>query len=361
MNALDSIRSMLFVSSNSAEKFNPMLEAFEAMEGLKVASVHRFSDLRDYYSRPQSLTEKLFEKLGYPRDKENHNERVLQAAANHSPDIVFVVKGNHIRPSTLKRLSDRPSPPILISWSQDDMFVAHNRSVYYRRGLCLYDLVVTQKSYNLNPGELPALGARKLLFQNKAFSPSIHRPFPRDPEFARDVQFVGTAELARFKVMNELASRGIRIHIFGSGWDRSPYLEHAHPNLRISTRNLLGKEYGRALSSARINLGFLRKQNRDLQTSRSIEIPACGSLMIAEMSEEHAALFTPDREAVYFSSVDEAEQKIRFFLANEETRAAIADAGFRKCYEAGYTYTDRAREILTVAADLRHSQTKSGE
>ncbi|AKO97737.1 hypothetical protein MALG_02573 [Marinovum algicola DG 898] len=347
------MKKLLFASSSAADKFNAMLEAFGAIAGLDVVAVHRLRQTTDYYQRPLSLSTKLFEKLKIPRDAERHNSRLLKAARVMGPDAVFVVKGNHIRPSTLQKLAALPSRPVLISWSQDDMFARHNRSAYYTRGLRLFDLVVTQKSYNLDLQELPSLGARKLLFQNKAFSPLVHYRTAHHPDFSHDVLFVGTAETERFELMNALAHRGIKIHIYGSGWDKAPYRDTAHENLRINNRNLLAETYAQAISSARICLGFLRKQNRDRQTSRTVEIPACGGFMLAEASEEQAALFAPNKEAAYFSTVDEAEASIRYFLAHDAARKAIADAGYAKSRSADYSYDARAREILDTASRIR--------
>jgi spore maturation protein CgeB len=104
--------------------------------------------------------------------------------------------------------------------------------------------------------------------------------------------------------------------------------------------------YTKAICATRINLGFLRRLNRDQQTDRSVEIPACGGFMLAERSDEHRRLFVEGIEAEFFSSPEELVEKTRFYLADETRRAAVAQAGRRRCLESDYTHLNRVRFML---------------
>jgi spore maturation protein CgeB len=92
----------------------------------------------------------------------------------------------------------------------------------------------------------------------------------------------------------------------------------------------------------KLTLGLLNQDNRDLQTSRSFEIPACGGFMVAERTEEHRMYFEEDKEAAYFGSFEELRDKLRFYAAHEEVRQRIALAGYRRCLTSPYRYVDRA-------------------
>jgi spore maturation protein CgeB len=63
--------------------------------------------------------------------------------------------------------------------------------------------------------------------------------------------------------------------------------------------------------------------------------------------------FEEDKEAVYFSSHEELVDKLRFYLAHENRRRKIAEAGFQRCIQSGARYVDRARFALDQYRSLR--------
>lgn len=290
----------------------------------------------------RNLTDKLLSRLKFPGDPCHINRRIREEAIQFQPALVFIVKGQNIRPATLKFLHSRGIKTV--SWSNDDMWGWQNRTVWYSRSLKHYDLVVTQKSYNTAPGELPSKGA-KVLFQNKAFDPAMHHPVEDCKGYTchHTVIFVGTREQERLNSLLYLANNGIKADIYG--WGRKMDTD-LHPNLVFHDRHLYGKEYAAAFSCSGICLNFLRKQSRDLQTSRSVEIPACRGFMLAERTGEHQALFEEGVEAEYFTSDEELLRKVQYYLSHPEERRCIAEAGYRRCLKEDYSFDNRIREIL---------------
>jgi spore maturation protein CgeB len=295
-----------------------------------------------------SFWEKAFWKMGLPLDGAKVNRNILHETKKSNPDIIWIEKGNTIWPKTLRIIKSISPKTNVVSFSEDDMYAPHNRSLYYSWGLKHYDYVITTKSYNCAPDELPKLGARKVIFVDKAYDINKHRPMELSPQdylaYGSEVGFIGSYETDRAKVMLYLAQHGVKIRIWGAGWRK---MLGVHPNLIVENRPIYDDEYAKGICATKINLCFLRKMNRDLQTDRTLEIPACGGFMLAERTVEHLRLFAEGREAEYFGSAAEALEKIQYYLKNEEGRANIAQAGRARCQNSGYSHHQRLKLLLT--------------
>ncbi|GAL79878.1 glycosyl transferase [Algibacter lectus] len=226
----------------------------------------------------------------------------------------------------------------------DDMYAWHNRSIYYTLGLKHYDLVCTNKSYNMT--ELKKLGAKKMFFSNNAYSKNIHYPaYKENSSYAHDVLFIGTLEKERFDSMNFLAENGIQVHVYTDSFNEKEFQNH-NDNLIIHKGGLYYNEHCEAITNSKITLCFLRKINRDLQTTRSVEIPACGGCMLAERTDEHLSLFEENKEAIYFSNDSELLEKTRYLLANKTLRSQVTKEAILRCEESGYSYQHLAEKLV---------------
>ncbi|NJO68908.1 MAG: glycosyltransferase [Bacteroidetes bacterium] len=330
---------VLYVANNKPISIT-RVKAYAALNKICIYSDIIFTQQANY---SPGIFFRVLQKLKLTPDPGKLNKRLLFKVQEWKPDLIFIVKGVSIKPWTLHKLKQQGCK--LVSWSNDDMFGWHNRSIWYTLGLKYYDLVVTQKSYNCNPGELPSLGAKKILFQNKAFDPFIHKPATdcKIVKYKHDVVFVGAYEKERLQSLLFLANAGIEVHIYG--WVKE-VKKQVHPLLYFHNHYLHEEDYAGVFSCSKICLNFLRKLNRDLQTSRSIEIPACKGFMLAERSVEHLQLFEEGKEAEFFTGDAELFQKIQYYLSHEKERAAIAEAGYKRCYSSHYTFENRMREII---------------
>ena len=153
---------------------------------------------------------------------------------------------------------------------------------------------------------------------------------------------MGTLTHASDRLVEHVSRHGVEVRVWGNGWERGP----RHANLRLERRPIYGEDYVRCLCATDVNLGFLRKANRDLHTTRSVEIPACGAFMLAERTAEHLALFAAGREADYFGDADELLAKVRWWLERDAERRAVARAGRERCLASGYDLPSMLRAML---------------
>jgi spore maturation protein CgeB len=274
-------------------------------------------------------------------------ERALAAARRRHYDIVWLEKALTIGPdrvSELRRLCPRAK---IIGFSPDDMCRRHNQSRQFVEALPHYDWFITTKAQTQS--ELVRLGCRNVVVIGNGFDPEAFRPVSVPPgEIERlggDIGFIGSYESSRAEAMLELARAGLSLRVWGNGWRA---LSRAHPKLRIENRALGFEDFAKACSAFKINLGFLRKLNDDRQTTRSVEIPACGGFMLAERTSEHLAMFEEGREAEFFEGTEELLAKCRQYLSDDTGRAAIARRGHERCLSSGYSNSARLREAFGV-------------
>jgi len=350
---------VLFVGDlNFYAKGHSRVEALRRF-GVEVTAIsHTAIGGADKGHPPFSLAFRLAWKLGVHLDTERVNGSILSAAQSVSPDVIWIEKGNMVRPATLVRLKQLCPEAVIASYSEDDMYNPLNRTLAYQRGLRHYDVVFVTKSFNAEKDELPSLGARVCITVDKAFDPEQHLPLTltetEQTELGADVGFIGSYAPERGYDALHLAENGLRVRVWGNGWEN---FKSRNPNLVVEGRPLINRPddllYTKGINATKINLGFLRKVNRDLQTDRSVEIPACGGFMLAEASSEHARLFNDGQEAVFYVDQNDLVEKARYYLEHKAERTRIAAAGRRRCLDSGYDHDHRMRFMIDAAMKQR--------
>jgi hypothetical protein len=235
-----------------------------------------------------------------------------------------------------------------------------------------FDALVYCKSYEAEAYE--ALG-RPTIYMPLGYCDEVHRPLASsDPDWSCAIGFLGGWEPRREQMLRALSLAGVDLKIWGAYWE---FLEDGRWTLRrqmilgqlaggepfrvrrddVLARALQGGEvysddYARALTGSRIGLGFLRTCCPDQHTTRTFEIPACGSMLLADRTGEHQDLFTEGEEAEFFGSVEELLEKSRFYTANEAARARVARRGYERCVKGRYAYIHRLSDALGALAKV---------
>lgn len=300
------------------------------------------------------------------------NKEVQQLAQQHKPDLLWAEKQEYLFPETLERLRQldvrtlhyTPDPYFTLSWKRTALLDAC---------MPLFDYVITSKRYELDEYRRVC---QQAIFMPLGFAEAVHRPVvPSDKTvrqaFSSDVAFIGGWEPRREAMLSLIAGLGCDLKIWGYGWDH--FIDGRWtPRRAYRLRQLAGKEpfrirksqelaralqggevygdsYAWALSGAKINVGFLRRVCPDQHTTRTFEIPACGSMMLADRTDEHREFFEEGKDCEFFSCEEELIDKVRYYLDNDSEREAIARNGYKRCLDSGYSYEQR---LLTVLHQL---------
>lgn len=278
-----------------------------------------------------------------PKDYSDLNERILEVVDKNTFNVVWIDKGLIINKNIFERFNRNGIR--IIGYSPDDMNGRHNQSFDFLQSLPFYDIFYTTKSYGVS--ELSLLGCKNAKFVGNAFDEKTHFPgeisVSNRKKYGGEVGFIGDYELERASSILFLANNGIKVRVWGTNWHK---FKHKHSNLLIENIPLMGREYAIALSNFDINLCFLRKINRDLQTTRSVEIPASGGFMLAERTCEHLELFEEGKEAEFFTSNQELLEKVIFYLKNDSARVTIRNNGHLKSVE-NYGLHTKIKNIIS--------------
>jgi hypothetical protein len=316
--------------------------------GHSVAAISEFDGMEQYR---KSLYAKVIRKLcgGIPeRDRRRHAHAVVKLTQEHRPDLVIILKGLHLGPEdiqTIKRLG-----AWVININHDDFFSRnkHNWSHHQREAIPSYDFIFTTREVNVS--EIAPMN-RAVEWFPFSYYPKIHRPI-LDPEWESDVVFVGTWETDRSKQL-ELLVRQVpcRYAIYGAQWDRLD--RKSHLRQFVHPYEIVMDDLAKAITNAKVALGFLRKENRDDYTQRTFEIPACGGVLLAERTRRHCAYYREGEEAEFFESGggDELAEKIKLLLKCDTRNQEIRIAGQRAVVAGKHTYRDRLERLFELYAD----------
>jgi hypothetical protein len=287
--------------------------------------------------------DKFARRLRVPIDHARVN--VALRALDKEPDVLWIDKGNTVLPSTLRQLRRRFPRLRIVGYSPDDMMQWYCSSFYFLWGLKCYDAFITTKSFGV--AELRSWGCPRVLFSENAYDPLIHRPAVEPDgtpiEQTIGVGFIGHYEADRCRSIVSLCEAGVAVTVTGPGWHR---YRRSLPGNATLLPPVFGDEYAARISATLVNLGFLRKMNRDLQTQRTVEVPGCGGFLLAERTTEQQRLFAEGKEADYFGDDEELIRKARYYLDEPARARQIGGAALQRCRSGRYSYTERLADAL---------------
>lgn len=218
----------------------------------------------------------------------------------------------------------------------------------FTKYLRCYDVVASTKSSIVE--SLSENGVQRCRFLPFAFDPALHyseneRGSELDPSEYADVLFVGTADAERLPYFDALTcDDSIKLKVCGPGWAKiMGQLTVCEP--------IYGSTFRDKIRNSKINLGLVRKANKDQSTMRSFEIPACGGLGIYEDTAEHRDIFAGYPEQGFFSGPDDLARKCKLLLADPAKREEMRQLGMRLVRHEGNTYSARLRTMIEWARE----------
>lgn len=285
-----------------------------------------------------------------------YNADLVALARRVRPDVFIAYRGTHLLPATLAAIRAATGAR-LVSINNDDPFSPGASALqwrHFRAGLGEYDLHFVYRRRNIE--EYLAHGARRARMLRSFYIPERNHPIRLDEaereEWGSDVVFIGHFEDdGRLELLEAVAAAGYDLRLWGYGWEaplkRSSALRRLPPAPYLD-----GQAYNRVLNASKIALCFLSKLNRDTYTRRCFEVPASGTFLLSEYSDDLATLFVEGVEAELFRDRDELLATIGHYLADDEARQAVAAAGRRRVVADGHDVVSRMAEALQAIEEV---------
>jgi hypothetical protein len=272
----------------------------------------------------------------------------LAETAREPVRLIWIDKGIWIYPETLGALKRRFGCPA-VHYTPDAQ-IHWQRSRHFLASLPLYETCVTTKEWEI--ADYRASGARKVLLTLQGYGDHFDRGETSPEEealYGSGVGFIGHYQPHYAGRLKALAEAGVDLRVWGDAWHRRAA---STPWLRGRTGpGLFGPSYPAALRAMKIGLGLLGKHIPETTTTRSFEIPAVGTFLLAERTDMHRELFEEGVEAEFFAGDAELVDKARFYLANPGARERIAAAGYARTRRSGYSASNLLAKLLEELDD----------
>ncbi|MHB8405661.1 MAG: CgeB family protein [Gammaproteobacteria bacterium] len=283
------------------------------------------------------------------------NKRLVAEVEESYPELIWVDQGEFLGKGVIKNLRGVGVP--IVNYTIDDPFGGRDglRFRHYLSALPYYDLLAVVRESNIE--EARQRGARQVIRVYRSADEHAHRARPLTEEqrrhYASEVTFIGTWMPERGPFMAELVQRGVSLSIWGDRWHKAREWSVLKPHWR-GPGIYDDEHYAAAVLSAKICLGLLSKGNRDLHTTRSLEIPSLGGLLCAERTKEHQLLYNEGTEAIFFNSAEECANTCHGLLADDTLRATIARHGQERALRNNLFNEPVMASIVEAAMKIKH-------
>lgn len=321
-------------------------------DGPSYEYAHLFKALQESVAKAE-----FFDSLGTEEGltREEINARLEKEADRFKPDLIFIAPfRNELDKALVRRLSEN-SGALTVAYFLDDVW---RFDIHSRDWAGAVHAVASQDERSIC--NWAQLGHRHQRLMPFGYTPEQFHPVKT--AMARDVSFVGAAgHPGRREAVEYLQKNGQRVECFGSGWSEAGGTGAAAGS-KTGGRFADLDELPKIFCSSKINLNFSRVsvpwEGRRQVKGRVFEVTGCGGFLLTEYAPGLEDLFVIGKEIDVFRTHEEMLEKVRYYLAHESERAAMAKAGLARAQKE-HTYQKRFGDLLGALARDWKAQAKA--
>ncbi len=304
-----------------------------------------------FHDMTESLFGKVWHKLQITRIRQKVNKVIIQRYREVKPDVVLIFKGEDITPDTLQEL--RSEEGILVNYNPDHPFYFEKETVSSKNiteCISMYDLYLTYSQ------EIKEQLSREGV-------PAGCIPFGYDARMIKKAQnlnkevpsflFVGAWDQDREEWLSQMTDK-VNLEIYGNQ-DWSLMSRGKEVATSFQNRYLIGEEYANVVSRSAGVINLLRPQNMREQSHnmRTFEVPGYGGVLISQRTDEQMSYFEEDKEAIFFSDIEELIDKLDFLVRNPNHARQIKEQALNRSETSGYSYFDRAKALSNMIGEMK--------
>jgi spore maturation protein CgeB len=282
--------------------------------------------------------------------KENND--FLAMIRREKPDILFIIKGDHLFSETLRIIKNEMNIP-LIAYIWDDPFYSYAgrytdeyRKTNFEKGMTLYDHVFVYDTYYLE--EIRRRGVDQATYLPLAGDPNRYNCLDIKEEdrkqFEYDVCFVGVPYPNRVEILNSLSQ--FKVGAFGDSWDKY-FLRRGKKLPSYYKGKATGEKVLKIYRSSKIALNIHDPEAKDGANTRTFDILACGARELVDYKKSLETHFKIGEEIITYRDPDELHKLIAYFCQNIKELESISERGRQRVLKE-HTWHHRVRKIIAT-------------
>lgn|GEM_PF-3410207 len=192
----------------------------------------------------------------------------------------------------------------------------------FSRYICpYYHFIATNNPHRVR--EYAEMGIKAFFFQYGC-NQEIYKKIDLPKKY--DVIFIGAPHSNRAELIRYLILNGVKVTIFGPGWNRIPGFS------KYWGGYLKSEDMIKVINQSKIVLNFLTTSTKEGKAIKGklFEFGGCGAFQICDEFSELEKYYKTGEEIITFSDKNDLLKKIRFYLDKPEEGQRIALAGYTK-------------------------------
>lgn len=274
-------------------------------------------------------------------------DKLLRRVNKFKPELILVIKGEHIFPMTIAFLK-RLRIPLVNYWIDDPYRLEISRKLSP-----LYDYFFTNDAGSVDVHK--QAGCPNVGFLTFGCDTDTHKKIILSghdyEEYKSDICFCGSISQERLEILSSLVDFDIKIwaqrYVYHFQKDfsitKKPVLPESPLYEKFTGRPVWGEELVKVYNASKIVVNIHSPQTSP--NMRDFEAAGCGTFLLTDRAKGLDKMFEAGKEIVCYSNTEQLREAVLFYLRDFEKRKDIASRGQKRAV-SNHTYTQRMQEML---------------